>query len=94
LGDSPKWIIVQNDTAASVHAVGTDYADGEVPGIGTNIEAGQAGEVTWTQCKTAWLDVRAAKRVSSQEHGRFELELCPGDLVTLGPDYTVTIDEQ
>lgn len=93
LGDGPKWIAVQNDTGASINAADTDYADGKAHG-GTTIEAGEEGEVGWTGCKTAWLVVRASAQVESEELGRFKLELCPGDHVTIDSEYTVTVDEQ
>lgn len=93
MGDGPKWIVVQNDTSASINAADTSYADGPANG-GTTIEAGEEGEVGWTRCTTAWLVVRASSRVESEEHGRFKLDLCPGDHVTIGPDYTVTVDEK
>ncbi len=93
LGDRVKWIVVQNDTGATFNAADTDYADGPANG-GTTIEAGKEGEVGWTDCKTAWLVVRASSRIESEEHGRFELELCPGDHVIIHSDYDVTVEEQ
>ncbi|WP_325604968.1 hypothetical protein [Nocardioides sp.] len=82
-------ISVQNDTPDSLYAGVTDHDQG--PGFGGDIAPGEQRVVSWSPCKTAWLVLSESDDPSAVELARHEVTLCPGDDVTVTPDYELTI---
>lgn len=83
-GDPPTALIVHNESESDVVALvnrdgGTQGSSNETPAMST-------GYISWPRCDTKWLII--SRQSDGQEFYRGSLELCPGDRLVIGADFS------
>lgn len=85
-GDPPTSLIIENESDSGVTALinrdgGSQGSTDETPALTT-------GHVSWPRCDTKWVILN--RQSDGQEFYRANLELCPGDTLAIGSDFSVT----
>lgn len=90
LGEGPLDVDVVNDSPKRVRILANE--DGGDVGPDAWLKPGKQATLSWADCGTGWIILSVQRDAGMKEVRRVEVEMCPGDTLTVGRDFQMHID--